>query len=394
MNLALLDKNFELVRFIDEFESLVWTERFNDYGDFELVFKTEEDLLDVFKEDYYIQNTDVIDNLMIIDHIEKDTAYDDATKYTITGKDLSSILDRRVVVNGGEIRDAEMNMVMSALIRGNLTNPAIPERRIENLQYMGLPASVGGQLLGLDVDMLSNLGDVTREICGFYNMGYRITVDTKQKMLYLKFFVGTDRSKLYDGQYMDPEGVIFSSNYENLIGTSYLKDTTNVKNAAVAYLSTEVNIRKNVDNNGKQEVVSVMKPLKVTASAGKGKGLERKEIGIVVEDDGDVVPDHWINETNTNSDEYKFNEAYLQYEHYAKIKAAQEIAKKDYTLSTVFDAELESFNPQFKLNEDYFLGDIVLVKQKNDILKQIVTEVIYSYDTDGPRVYCTFSDAA
>lgn len=402
MNLVILNKEFELEKFIDEFDTLIWTERYYDYGDFELELRSVKNLDDVIKIDNYLQNPEVLGSLMIIEHIEKHSSYDGVNTYTISGRDLSSILERRVVVNGAEVRDAQLQLVMDSLISANITNPAIAERKISNLIYNGLPQSVKTKLIGIDIDMVSNLGDVVKEICGYFGMGFYISAYPEEKYLSLAFYLGDDRSTLYDKRYMDSNGVIFSSNYDNLIGTSYVVDVKNYKNAAIAYLSTNVEIRKKVtlgqggydSNNGSSTtVVSNTKPVTVTvSSSGSVSGLERKEVGIVCEDDGNIIPSSWINETNTNSDAGKYDQAYTQYKHYARIKANQEIAKKDYKLTTVYDAELDTFNPNFVLNKDYFLGDIVLIKEKDQISKKRVTELVRSYDSNGRSIYCSFSD--
>lgn len=55
MELLVLNTDFEAIAVIDEYESLIWVDRYDSYGDFELVFAMDTALLDILKEDYYIQ---------------------------------------------------------------------------------------------------------------------------------------------------------------------------------------------------------------------------------------------------------------------------------------------------------------------------------------------------
>ena len=53
MEVKILDTEFKMVGIIDTFISLIWTDRYNEAGDFELLLPMDIPVLDLIKEDYY-----------------------------------------------------------------------------------------------------------------------------------------------------------------------------------------------------------------------------------------------------------------------------------------------------------------------------------------------------
>ena len=58
MELLVLNQSFESIAVIDNYKSMIWTDRYNAYGDFEICFAMDIKLLNVLKEDYYIWSKD------------------------------------------------------------------------------------------------------------------------------------------------------------------------------------------------------------------------------------------------------------------------------------------------------------------------------------------------
>ena len=53
MELLVLNTSFESVAIIDSFKSLIWTDRYKAYGDFELYLPIDTSLLAFLQQDYY-----------------------------------------------------------------------------------------------------------------------------------------------------------------------------------------------------------------------------------------------------------------------------------------------------------------------------------------------------
>ena len=96
MDVYVLNKAFELIAVVDDYESLIWTDRHDSCGDFQIVFGMKIGLLSIFQEDYYVQ-IKKSEHTMIIEDIAISTNVENGAKLTITGRSLESILDRRII---------------------------------------------------------------------------------------------------------------------------------------------------------------------------------------------------------------------------------------------------------------------------------------------------------
>jgi hypothetical protein len=95
MELYVLDNEFRRTEVIDKFESLVWTERFQSYGDFELyIYPTQK------VKNLIIQGTRLICNksnrIMVVDQIENKIETDGKKILIIKGTSLEKILQDRI----------------------------------------------------------------------------------------------------------------------------------------------------------------------------------------------------------------------------------------------------------------------------------------------------------
>ena len=96
MEPVILNPQFETIAVIDAYESLIWTDRYNTYGDFELYCPMDTALLPYLKQDNYFWQRDS-EHTMIIEDITIDSDTEDGNHLVVTGRSLESILERRVV---------------------------------------------------------------------------------------------------------------------------------------------------------------------------------------------------------------------------------------------------------------------------------------------------------
>ena len=54
MELIVLDTFLKMLSVLDTFESLIWTERYSAYGDFEVYTSINDSVLEILKDDYYL----------------------------------------------------------------------------------------------------------------------------------------------------------------------------------------------------------------------------------------------------------------------------------------------------------------------------------------------------
>ena len=92
----ILNRKFETIEPIDGFKSLIWTDRFRQYGDFELYLGMTDGILDYIVPDHYFWLGDS-EHTMIIEGYNIKTDIEEGNYVIVTGRSLESILERRIV---------------------------------------------------------------------------------------------------------------------------------------------------------------------------------------------------------------------------------------------------------------------------------------------------------
>ena len=96
MDLLVLNTSLDTVSIFDVYESFIWTDRYYEYGDFELFTSMTDTILNYIRQDYYLQNRES-EHVMIIEKIRITSDTEDGNHVTVTGRSLESILVRRIV---------------------------------------------------------------------------------------------------------------------------------------------------------------------------------------------------------------------------------------------------------------------------------------------------------
>lgn len=225
MNLFVLDKSLDVIAVVDTYSSLIWTDRYQAAGDFELCMPMDRTILSYIKQDYYLWRNDS-EHVMIIEKIVIETS-EEGPKATISGRSLESILDRRVIWGlknlSGDFQDAVETLLDECIIM-----PSKPERKIENFIF---ERSDDTRIVDLTVDTQytgDNLYDVVCSLCTERGLGFRVTLNDRKQFVFT-LYAGDDRS--YD-QFALPY-VVFSPNFDNIIDSNYLESKQALKNVTL-----------------------------------------------------------------------------------------------------------------------------------------------------------------
>lgn len=354
MEAIILNTSFEAIKIIDEFESFIWTDRYSEYGDFELYIPIDNnDIFTYVKDGYYVVINDS-DHVMIVEDIRINTDTEDSPQLNVVGRSLESILDRRIVWKQTVI-NGNLQSGIKKLLDENVILPEDDDRKIDNFVF---EASDDPYITSLTIDAQftgDNLYDVIKIICDTYNLGFSITLSSEGKFIF-KLYSGVDRSyDQFENQY-----VIFSPSFENLLNSSYLESKKNLKT--------------------------------VTLVAGEGEGIERKTLSVSSADGSGVGLDRRELYTDAKDISKTVDGGTLTDEEYEKLllergneKLSECVAIKS------FEGESDP-NITYKYGEDYFIGDIVQIENEYGIMSRSrVTEIIYSESSSGVEIYPTFT---
>ena len=351
MDVFVLDENFNTVAVIDDYISLIWTERYSEYGDFELYTLATIELLQILKKDRYLAISES-DRVMIIDDIKLETDIEDGVFLTVTGKSLESILERRIIWGQRTIKN-NLQFSIKALLNENIIRPVDGERRIDNFVFeesndeVFVDLELGAQFMG------DNLYDVIRALCEATGIGFKIVLNAANQFVF-SLYAGKDRTYSQN----DYPYVVFSPEFDNLLSSDFRDTNKALKNAAFV-VGEELE-----DGSGNR-----------TRSVGDGVGLSRREIFVDAKgvssktEDGEVLPDSDYNKLLDQEGQNRLAEC---------IEVSTFTANVDYSR-------------MFKYGEHYFMGDVVQIANEFDIEGTArVTELIRSHSETGLDIYPTF----
>lgn len=348
MELLVLNTNFESIAVLDTYESLIWTDRYNSYGDFEMFFAMDQHFLTFLKEDNYLWLKDS-EHTMIIEEIKIDADTEDGNHLIVTGRSLESILERRIIW-GQRVFTGNLQNAIQTMLNESIISPAIADRKISNFRFV---ASTDPKVTSLTIDNQytgDDLYTVIKGLCEENNIGFKIVL-TDDNWFEFSLYAGADRS--YD-QTENPY-VVFSPNFENIINSNYYSSKASYRNVTLVAGEGEGASRK-------------------TTVVGSGSGLGRRE---VFTDARDISSD---TENGTLSDS----------EYYAQLTTKGLKTLADHPVTTAFEGEVE-VTRLFKYGEDFYIGDIVqIANEYGNEGSAYISELIISRSETGFSVYPTF----
>lgn len=348
MELFVLNAVFEYIAVIDTYESMIWTDRYNAYGDFEIYFAMDESLLEYIKEDYYLWLKES-DHSMIIEDIKIDADTEEGNRLIVTGRSLESILERRIIW-GQRVFSGNLQNAIQMMLNENIISPSVADRKIANFVFV---PSTDSKITSLTIDNQytgDDLYTVIKGLCEENNIGFKIVL-TDDNQFAFSLYAGADRS--YD-QTENPY-VVFSPNFENIINSNYFSSKAGYRNVTLVAGEGEGASRK-------------------TTVVGSASGLDRREL---FTDARDISSD---TEDGTLSD--------AEYIAQLRTKGLKNLA--DHMITTAFEGEVE-VTRLFKYGEDFFIGDIVqIANEYGNENSAYISELIISNSDEGLSIYPTF----
>lgn len=386
MEATILNTNFEDVCIIDNYKSFIWTDRYDEAGDFEICIPISKLPPTDIKKGYYVWNANS-EHMMIIDTITIDSDVEDGALFIISGKSLESILSRRIVWRkkvfvSPEVVDPSTGAIslgdkpnlqngIKTLLEENVIN-TVEARKIPNFIFDEELEDEKITSLTFEAEYLGNeLYEVIHNLCVENEIGFKVTYHdtfvkdgvTYNNAFVFKLYAGVDHSygTEEEPQIMNPY-VIFSPNYENITNTNYLDSDSALKNVTLIVGESEY------DEDGNEVT-------RIDYELGSATGLERREIytdstSLAIEDEhGGII----------SSERYQ-----------ALLKQKGIDTLMENTTVTAFDGEVDPTN-MYVYGEHYYMGDIVqIANEYGQEGRAYISEYIMSCDDGGMSTYPTF----
>ena len=348
LELLVLNQNFESIAVIDNYKSMIWTDRYNAYGDFEIYFTMDTKLLEFLKEDYYLWSKDS-EHCMIIESIKIDADVEEGNQLIVTGRSLEAILERRIIW-GQRIFSGNLQNGIQTMLNECIISPSIENRKIPNFTFA---SSDNPKITELKIDHQYTgdcLYDVIKGLCEENNIGFKVVL-TENNEFKFSLYAGIDRSY---NQTENPY-VVFSPKFENIINSNYFSSKAEFRNVALVAGEGEGAARK-------------------TTVVGEASGLERRELFTDARDISSTTDSGSLSESD--------------YINQLQAKGLKDLA--DHMTSIAFEGEVDAAG-LFNYGEDFFIGDIVQIADEyGNEGAAYISELITSHSEEGLSVYPTF----
>ncbi|MCD3217821.1 hypothetical protein G8S55_11395 [Clostridium botulinum C] len=341
--IRIIDKNFNLLGEIDNYESLIFIRRFSRVGEFELHINLDKQNVDKLKEDNLILLGAYFNKVGIIEHIEKNMSEDSKEILVVKGSTLKGIIKRRITVPPADTAFdraiGKQETIIKQFINNNVVAPADKDRIIPNLIIA--PDKNRGAQDGWRT-RYENLADKIQEIAEYSNLGWDITLDTNNNKFIFDVIEGKNLTS--EQEVLPP--VIFSIDFDNIKNKHFIKSLLNHKNIAYA--------------GGKGEDEE-----RLIQQIGESKGLSRREIFIDCSQAEDIK----------------------------ELKSMGEHKLNDFKIVETFEASVIPYG-SFNYMQDWDLGDTVTVMDRKwgVILNTTIIEVKEIYEVSGFNLEVTFGD--
>ena len=339
--------DIQLLCEIDDYEYLQLTHKYYGVGSFEMRININKNYVETLEKNNLIMIGNKSDNVGII--LYKEIGLSDSGKqseqWIIKGCTLEGICARRITMppleQAYDTVKGTGEQVIKHYINSNMVEPKDISRKIDILtigEIQGL-----GNILSYQ-SRFKNLAEELEKIALLTELGWKVSLDTKNKKYVFDCYKGTDRTTNQDT--VPP--VIFSTNFDTL------------KNAT--YIDSNINYKNTVYVGGQGEGVD-----RTVLEIGENTGLDRYEIFADARDTDDT-------EILTN----RGNEVLLEN-------------------SNVISFEGSIMNNNvYEYKKDWFLGDVVTVlhKEWGVQLHTRIVEVTEVFQASGYSLETVFGSNA
>ena len=342
------DTSFEPIGQVNEYTSLIWPDRYNGYAQFELNAPVNQENKILIKKGNIIWCGG--DNAARIENILVEQKANGQKVFKVKGRTLEMLLTTRIVWGTYSCVNKRTSTAMYEIVDSNCVNPVLTERKIPFLEC------AEDEFVGHDINFQKTGGetyDVLQSLAVNSELGFCILFRPVEKRLIFKVLKGVDRTMMpasNDGS----NYVIFSTDLEDILSSSYYTNDQDVKN--VAFVAGE--------GEGAQRKV-------IISGEAASSGFSRRELFVDARDMQSEITSNDGNATAIPADEYNGM---------LDTRGKEKLAERQ--VAETFEAKLRVIGDvQYKYGVDYFKGDKVLVYDSDlDVLvAAAVSEVSESF---------------
>lgn len=342
------DDNWELQSVVDNYESLVWTDKAKECGDFELYMYYDPDLWKLIKLGTFLRIQDSEHTMMVNKRDLKDT-FEDAPRMIFTGKSMEYIISRRVVYKQIDVTGTPGDIINKLLDENCIDGPNLqqfaPDPKNPSKKYRGITGlyrdgsnwrqELGGNQISQQY-LGQNIYEAISELVKTYSspMCYIFVHHTDDNKWRWRLGTGVDRSWNQGSN----DWVTFSSDFNNLKSSEFVQDNDKYANA---FYVTGAD-----PGDGKPRMtMPIERAMGDSPQSGFISGMKRVE--------------KWIDGSNVKLKDDNNHDIPMQ-TYLNELRAYGYSSMREYVTETNFTGDVDP-NIQWVYIRDYQIGDIVNV---------------------------------
>lgn len=225
MEIYAQDDAFDVKGVFENFNSLIWTDRYTASGDVELSLPRGEATNELLKQSTYLK-IPTSKETMVIETVDEEEVV------KVTGRSLSSIMDRRICdVGGGTPAGNTLTAFLRYLVGANIGQAAaIPERRVPlfNIDTAAPVDFIDPTVFDL-VKYGDGLYDAVQKLCAEHSLGFTVRNNLGSATMSFILYNGFDHTGW-------AYSTVFSESIGNIQDVRRLKSDKGLKNVAVVNL--------------------------------------------------------------------------------------------------------------------------------------------------------------
>lgn len=347
--LFVCNEKFERLGLIGNFSYLLWRKKYGPGSEAELHVNVTPQNIELLKKGNIIFRQD--DNEAMYVYYRGFNDSDGVDQLIVKCFSLFRWTDRRILWGQYDFNDTPEAIIRTA-IHEAMINPKDSKRKADPINLTALK-NIGTSIQQQISDR--NLYELSEMLCNTYDIGIRCLFDGRN--LAYDLYEGTDRTI---NQMANPR-IILSKSRGNLLKRMYEDADNDLKNTALVAGAGEGAIRKTVT---------------IGAS---NSGLNRREVFIDAREISDTK--------DVDGTQVPIPDA----EYFNLLVAKGNEKLKEYVEFIGFDCELDVTKENTKYNEDFFLGDLITIKddELGILMNSRVIQADEVFKEDGKSIYVT-----
>lgn len=338
---------------IDKFESLIWTDRYDRCGDFELYTPVLSSILTALPLNNFVYLRES-EHAMIVETRTITTDLEKGNHLKITGRSLESMLTWRIIQFQLVFRNANLQTVVQQILASSITS-GDTYRGIPNFIFQASTDPTITSLIWSAQYYGETVYEAIQALCEANGLGFKVVINASNQFVF-SLYRGTDRS--YGQTIVNP--VVFSPKFDNLVNSEFSETTVGKANVARVF-GEGTGINKFVTDIGIDTVAM-------------RTGMYRREMSVDAADISAQVPAPGITLADLNQQ--------MNDRGYAALNNSYK--------TTTFEGAINPVAP-FTYLKDFFMGDTVQVENEYGLTKTSkVVEAIYTQDPSQTSIIPTF----